>query len=85
MDGSAQNVVAQARKAVFSVYDVRQDDARMRAILDAPPQKRAALFDRLRKEYPRRREFFNTRIAINPPNPTLEAMLEGIGFASKVN
>ena len=85
VDGSAQNVVAQARKAVFSVYDVRQDDARMRAILDAPPQKRAALFDRLRKEYPRRREFFNTRIAINPPNPTLEAMLEGIGFASKVN
>ena len=49
VDGSAEDVVEEARKAVFSVYDVRQDDARMRTILDAPPEKRAALFDRLRK------------------------------------
>ena len=51
--------------------------------LDVPEEERGAAFDRLRKEYPRRREFFNTRAAVAPPNIRLEAMLSGIGFRCK--
>jgi erythronate-4-phosphate dehydrogenase len=39
------------------MYEIRADDARLRATLDAPPDQRGAAFSRLRKEYPRRREF----------------------------
>jgi len=39
-----------------------------------------ALFDRLRKEYPRRREFFNTCAVVDPPNSAMQGMLSGIGF-----
>ena len=42
---------------VRSMYAIRADDARLRATLDAPPDERGAAFSRLRKEYPRRREF----------------------------
>jgi erythronate-4-phosphate dehydrogenase len=40
-----------------SMYDIVADDARLRAMLDAPPDERGAAFSRLRKEYPLRREF----------------------------
>jgi hypothetical protein len=45
--------------------------------------ERAALFDRLRKEYPRRREPHNTRVTISPPNRDLARVLEGLGFAAQ--
>jgi erythronate-4-phosphate dehydrogenase len=42
---------------VRSMYEIRADSARLRATLDAPPDERGEAFSRLRKEYPRRREF----------------------------
>ncbi|MCG3195922.1 MAG: Erythronate-4-phosphate dehydrogenase [bacterium] len=45
------------RSAVLSAYPIGEDDARMRGILDLTPPERPAFFDRLRKEYPVRREF----------------------------
>ncbi|MBY0280173.1 4-phosphoerythronate dehydrogenase [Candidatus Binatia bacterium] len=51
---------AAVRTAVERVYDLRADDARMRAALaDAGgvPEARGAAFDRLRRDYPVRREF----------------------------
>ena len=69
------------RRAVFAVYDVRQDDAAMRHLLDVPESKREAEFDRLRKEYPRRMEFPNTRARVVPPSTQLESVLAGLGFA----
>jgi hypothetical protein len=42
--------------------------------------ERGPYFDRLRKEYPRRREFHNTRVFVEPPNPGLMTKLKGIGF-----
>jgi len=78
--GDTGDDIAAVRGAVRLVYDIRGDDTRMRAILDAAPEERPRLFDRLRKEYPRRREFFNTRARITPANAPLEAMVRGIGF-----
>lgn len=68
------------RTAVQAVYDVMADDAGMRAMLGVPEHERGAFFDRLRKQYPRRREFFNTRVAVQPPNVELEAQLRVLGF-----
>lgn len=51
---------AAVREAVQRVYDVRADDARLRAALadaGAGPEARGAAFDRLRRDYPVRREF----------------------------
>lgn len=65
---------------VRAVYDIMDNDAAMRRLLTVTADERAALFDRLRKEYPRRREFHNTSVTINPPNSKLESCLSGIGF-----
>ncbi|NLK42194.1 MAG: 4-phosphoerythronate dehydrogenase [Planctomycetes bacterium] len=49
---------------VQQVYAINRDDFNMREILLVPPDQRGAFFDRLRKEYPRRREFQNTTVAV---------------------
>ncbi len=66
--------------AVRAVYDIRRDDEAMRHLIDIAPDQRGALFDRLRKEYPRRREFFNTTFTLTSPDPAIEARLQGLGF-----
>jgi erythronate-4-phosphate dehydrogenase len=67
--------------AVRAVYEIMLDDARMRGMLAlATPEEQSAWFDRLRKEYPRRREFFNTRVTLTRPDADLEQALSGVGF-----
>ncbi|HRK34094.1 MAG TPA: 4-phosphoerythronate dehydrogenase PdxB [Candidatus Hydrogenedentes bacterium] len=67
-------------EVVLRVYDIREDDARMRALLTLPEGERGGYFDRLRKEYPRRREFQNTRATLTVPNESFAAVLNGLGF-----
>ncbi|MBN2370601.1 MAG: 4-phosphoerythronate dehydrogenase [Vicinamibacteria bacterium] len=74
--------VALARPSIFEAvrasYDIEGDDARLRDALRAnTPESRAVGFDRLRKEYPRRREFANWRIIFAP---AAEAAREKLGF-----
>lgn len=69
-------------EAVNTVYDISADDARMRGILSQEGREaQAAWFDRLRKEYPRRREFFNTRVQMAVPDAEMAGKLGGLGFA----
>mgnify|MGYP000851855327 CR=1 FL=1 len=77
VDGASPTAV---HDAVRAVYDIMRDDAAMRRLMSVSAEERPKLFDRLRKEYPRRREFFNTRATICPPNPAVEAVLAGLGF-----
>ncbi len=74
------NDPAALRKAAGAVYDIMRDDAATRTIMECPAADRGKRFDQLRKEYPRRREFFNTRVRVNPRNPDLEKTLAGVGF-----
>ncbi|MFA5554141.1 MAG: 4-phosphoerythronate dehydrogenase [Phycisphaerae bacterium] len=69
------------RAAVNEIYKIKDDDRRMRGILNLPLGKRCAAFDKLRKEYPVRREFQNTNIILAAEN-TEKVMkkLNGIGF-----
>ncbi len=68
------------RNAVRSVYDIMRDDATMRRLLAVPVTERPRLFDRLRKEYPRRREFSHTRARVIPRDAKLETQLAEMGF-----
>ncbi|MGD2055202.1 MAG: 4-phosphoerythronate dehydrogenase PdxB [Gammaproteobacteria bacterium] len=70
-------------KVVHSCYDVRVDDARLRGLLDLEPGQRPGYFDRLRKEYPVRREFSSTTLLLDGADERLRAMLQGIGFTCR--
>ncbi|PKO16759.1 4-phosphoerythronate dehydrogenase [candidate division BRC1 bacterium HGW-BRC1-1] len=67
-------------EAVRAVYDIREDDAAFRALSNVPAEERAAFFDRLRKQYPVRREFSNTTVTLTPPNAEAAQALAGLGF-----
>jgi erythronate-4-phosphate dehydrogenase len=68
------------RSVVQKVYSITSDDSDMRKILTTEPSEQASLFDRLRKEYPIRREFQNTTVAVAGDNDLLAKKLAGIGF-----
>jgi len=68
------------RETVEKIYNVREDDSRLRWILDRPPGKRGKFFDGLRRDYPVRREFQNTRVVVKDKSSGLAGKLKGIGF-----
>ncbi len=65
---------------VKQVYPILQDDAKLRNMLTISKDEQGGYFDTLRKEYPVRREFQNTRIAFKFPDTELREKLSGIGF-----
>ena len=66
--------------AVHRIYDIRRDDEALRQLISTAEPERPKLFDRLRKEYPRRREFQNTCVEVTPPDDALSGVLRGLGF-----
>lgn len=60
------------------VYDPFRDDRAMRAILAYPVERQRLAFDRLRREYPERREFATLRVVTCG---ALEGPLRALGFA----
>ena len=78
--GSEQEVLC---GAVGKIYDISEDDLKLRRILEVPAEKRSKFFDDLRKNYPVRREFQNTQIVFTEAVENLSRKLEGIGFEVK--
>jgi erythronate-4-phosphate dehydrogenase len=76
----AGDVPGNVCKAVLDCYDVRDDDEQLRAVLSVPPQERPVYFDRLRKEYPVRREFQTMKIPGAGIDKASQAVLQGLGF-----
>lgn len=72
-------------EAVRQVYDIEADDARMRETAVDDSAERASSFDALRKHYPVRREFTNTRCVVRNGNKALDESLRGLGFAIGVD
>jgi len=66
--------------AVRKIYDIREDDSRLREIAEKPENKRGEYFDGLRKKYQVRREFQNTKVFVEDGNSSLANKLRGIGF-----
>jgi erythronate-4-phosphate dehydrogenase len=72
-------------KAVREVYRIDHDDEKLRRVLVQPVEKRGAYFDGLRKNYPIRREFQNTKVILATEGTEknvkrLSDKLQGIGF-----
>jgi erythronate-4-phosphate dehydrogenase len=65
---------------VRQVYDIEADDRRFRQTAVAEDAERRLHFDRLRKDYPERREFPCTTVMLKNGNPRLAATFEGLGF-----
>ncbi|HSV27819.1 MAG TPA: DUF3410 domain-containing protein, partial [Sedimentisphaerales bacterium] len=80
IDGGPADEQTIIHSATRRLYDIMADDRDMRGMLRIEPQNRGAYFDRLRKEYPVRREFQNTRIVLKNSSDVLAARLTGIGF-----
>jgi erythronate-4-phosphate dehydrogenase len=62
-------------------YDIRRDDAALRALLEMSGPERGPAFDRLRAEYPRRLEFRNIRVMMPPGGDDLRSVLATLGFS----
>jgi erythronate-4-phosphate dehydrogenase len=63
---------------VRQMYDVRADDAALRAAAPLAPPGRAARFHELRRTYPPRRRFQLHRLAEEPPPELRRAVEEGL-------
>ncbi len=65
---------------VQRIYVINRDDFNTREILLQEPDKRGEFFDLLRKNYPERREFQNTKVYLPDVKSPLAAKLSGIGL-----
>ncbi|MFQ6115755.1 MAG: 4-phosphoerythronate dehydrogenase PdxB [bacterium] len=72
-----ENVI---RNVVKQCYDIEQDDKNLRVLLSLTDNQRPGYFERLRSEYPVRREFFNTAVLLSSNNKLLSSMLKSLGF-----
>jgi erythronate-4-phosphate dehydrogenase len=69
------------RQTVMKVYDIEADDQQLRELINEPADKQGKFFDQLRKLYPVRREFYNTRIEFSSSaGENLKRKLSGLGF-----
>lgn len=69
------------RDVVFQVYNVRDDDRKLRRLLDRPVDRRGAYFADLRRDYPPRREFYNTELDFRDCAEEIREKLLGLGFS----
>jgi erythronate-4-phosphate dehydrogenase len=67
-----------------NIYNLEADHFRMAELLQIHPEQRPLEFDRLRKHYPIRREFHNTKIKLVNGPPELQRKIAGLGFKVKV-
>ena len=79
-DVTGKNFQTLAHDIVTTLYDLPGDHTRMRDILDAPEALRPQSFDRLRRDYPHRREFAGSPISITGGDRTLRARLQTLGI-----
>lgn len=67
-------------ESLLAAYDPRRDTVDLQATLKGDQAERAQAFDRLRKDYPVRREFGFHRLAATG-DPALDRQLEAAGFS----
>ncbi len=77
IDREVETTVA---RLVHQVYNIQRDDADLKRMFGLSYEERGRYFDRLRKEYPIRREFFNTTVKLPDAPEELKRILGGIGF-----
>lgn len=81
---SAAEEKASTKVALRSCYDPRQDDARMRLAMALPTEDRVHAFDRLRRDYPVRREFSSLKIQLKGTSKSMQDTFRALGFKLKL-
>ncbi len=79
-DATGKDFQTLAHEIATTLYDLPGDHARMRDVLALPGPLRPRAFDRLRRDYPHRREFSSTPITIRNGDRRLLARLQALGF-----
>jgi erythronate-4-phosphate dehydrogenase len=69
------------RHALRQTYHIEEDDRALREALRAPKQEHVVAFDRLRREYPRRRELAGSTLQGNVQDPSTGWLAEAFGCA----
>ena len=77
LSGSLEKIL---HNVISQVYDIEKDDSKLREIIATAAEKQGTYFDSLRKNYPVRREFFNTEILFKKEDSQLANILSKIGF-----
>lgn len=77
LSGTDQEILHQT---IQQVYSLERDDQDLRRVLVHPAADRPPLFDGLRTNYRRRREFQNTEVVVDDKHSSLAGKLSGIGF-----
>jgi len=68
------------RTVISQRYDIAADDVALRgATLGVEASAAASGFDRLRREYPERREILGSRVSLQPPGMFEQRLLAGLG------
>ena len=80
VEASGRSDESVLREVVLKLYDIEADDRRMRETVIADDEIRAKSFDRLRKDYPERREFQYTTVHVRNGSVSLMSKLAGLGF-----
>ncbi len=65
---------------LLQVYNIEKDNLMFREIINLPNNEQGRFFENLRKNYPVRREFFNTETPFKDKNTELVNILNGLGF-----
>jgi erythronate-4-phosphate dehydrogenase len=81
-DARGRRAAEVLREIVRRVYDIEADDRRLREGCVPDGRARGAHFDRLRRDYPIRREFRFTRVRLAGAAPDLAATVAALGFAA---
>ena len=68
------------RSVVRNCYDVTRDSSRLKAMLPLSPAEQAAGFDRLRRDYPVRREFAACEGMTAAPGASSAETFRRLGF-----
>jgi len=66
------------------IYNIEADDSNIRKMIRMNTESQSAYFDKLRKEYPLRREFTNYTILIEEADKLLKGILDVFRFKVKI-
>lgn len=81
---SGSESIEKTLQQVFrKIYDIREDDKKLREIINVNEQGK--YFDKLRRDYPLRREFSNYTVVLPEMNNELKKILEVLRFRVVVN
>jgi erythronate-4-phosphate dehydrogenase len=72
------------RTALRVCYDPRRDDARLRLAMRGNPEQRALAFDRLRRDYPVRRECSSLKVQLKGTSKSLQDSFRALGCKLKI-